>query len=229
MKRNLKKLTALFAATAFALSLTSVGSFVPASTVEASEIGRTDLHLRIGDAFSTVDPHNSSITSDEKMYNQIYEPLYRLDDNSEEIPTLATEYTVSDDGLTWTFKLREGVTFQNGEPLKASDVVYSYERAMASTYMTDKVDAIDSVSAPDDSTFELHLKYAFSPIIEKISKIMIVNEEYTEANKDENGLLGFNACGTGAYQITEAVPDVSVTLEAYGGYWGGAPSIKEKS
>ena len=62
--------------------------------------------------------------------------------------------------------------------------------------------------------------------MEKIASIGIINEKFAEENKDTQGLLGFNACGTGAYSMAEAVPDVSVTLEAYTGYWGGEPSIK---
>lgn len=75
---------------------------------------------------------------------------------------------MSEDGLTWTFKLRDGVTFQNGEAMKASDVVYSYERCFDNAYMQEKVEAIDSVTAPDDSTIEIHLKYQFSPLMEKL-------------------------------------------------------------
>lgn len=241
MKKKWKTLTAVCCAAALALSLTacsgspdnagsaasqeaSAAGSAAADTAQTS--GRTDLNIRISDAFSTVDPHNLSLNSDIMLCRQIYEPLYWLNDSAEEVPMLATEYSVSDDGLTWTFRLREGVTFQNGDPLKASDVVYSYERCFDNAYMQEKVEAIDSVNAPDDSTVELHLKYQFSPLMEKIASIGIVSEAFVEANKDEQGLLGFQACGTGAYSIKEAIPDVSVTLEAYEGYWGGAAPIK---
>ena len=90
--------------------------------------------------------------------------------------------------------------------MKASDVVYSYERCFDNAYMQEKVEAIDSVTAPDDSTVEIHLKYQFSPLMEKIASIGIINEKFAEENKDTQGLLGFNACGTGAYSMAEAVP-----------------------
>ncbi len=191
-----------------------------------SGTGRTDLNLRIGDAFSTVDPHNLSLNADISLSRQIYEPLYWINDEGEEIPMLATQYSVSEDGLTWTFTLRDGVTFHNGDPLKASDVVYSYERCFDNAYMQEKVEAIDSVTAPDDSTVEFHLKYQFSPLMEKIASIGIVSESFAEANKDEQGFLGFNACGTGAYTVKEAIQDVSITLEAYPDYWDGEAPIK---
>lgn len=242
--KSLKPLTAVFCAAALTLGLAACsGGNTSADTGSASDTesassagqeaagsgsasGRTDLNLRIGDAFSTVDPHNLSLNSDIMLSRQIYEPLYWINDEGEEIPMLATEYSVSEDGLTWTFQLREGVTFQNGDPLTAQDVVYSYERCFDNAYMQEKVEAIDSVTAPDDSTVEMHLKYQFSPLMEKIAAIGIVSQSFAEANMDDQGLLGFNACGTGAYSVKEAIPDVSITLEAYSGYWGGEAPIK---
>ena len=242
--KSLKPLTAVFCAAALTLGLAACsGGNTSADTGSASDTesassagqeaagsgsasGRTDLNLRIGDAFSTVDPHNLSLNADMMLSRQIYEPLYWINDEGEEIPMLATEYSISEDGLTWTFQLREGVTFQNGDPLTAQDVVYSYERCFDNAYMQEKVEAIDSVTAPDDSTVEMHLKYQFSPLMEKIAAIGIVSQSFAEANMDDQGLLGFNACGTGAYSVKEAIPDVSITLEAYSGYWGGEAPIK---
>ena len=242
--KSLKPLTAVFCAAALMLGLAACsGGNTSADTGSASDTesassagqeaagsgsasGRTDLNLRISDAFSTVDPHNLSLNSDIMLSRQVYEPLYWINDEGEEILMLATEYSVSEDGLTWTFQLREGVTFQNGDPLTAQDVVYSYERCFDNAYMQEKVEAIDSVTAPDDSTVEMHLKYQFSPLMEKIAAIGIVSQSFAEANMDDQGLLGFNACGTGAYSVKEAIPDVSITLEAYSGYWGGEAPIK---
>lgn len=245
MKKNLKKFTAILAAAALTLSLTacSGGQSAQEDTGAASEstaaaqeagdageesasTGRTDLNLRIPDAFSTLDPHMASLNADILMNHQIYDPLYWLEDDGTEVPMLATEYSVSDDGLTWTFKLRDGVTFQNGDPLKASDVVYSLDRCASSPYFQESVESIDSSEATDDSTVVLHLKYPFSPLLGKLANVGIVSEAFTEANVNEEGSLGTNACGTGAYTVSEVIPDVSVTLEAYPGYWGGEAPIK---
>lgn len=132
--KSLKPLTAVFCAAALTLGLAACsGGNTSADTGSASDTesassagqeaagsgsasGRTDLNLCIGDAFSTVDPHNLSLNSDIMLSRQIYEPLYWINDEGEEIPMLATEYSISEDGLTWTFQLREGVTFQNGDP-----------------------------------------------------------------------------------------------------------------
>lgn len=192
----------------------------------SSSAGRTDLNYRIPDAFNTLDPHNLALENDMLMSRQIYEPLYWIDKDNKEIPVLATEYTVSEDNLNWTFKIREGVTFHNGETLKASDVVYSFNRCLESAYMQSYVEPIESVAATDDSTVVFTLKYPFAPLLENISAIGIINENYAEENKDEQGQMGFNTCGTGAYQLKEAITDVKVTMEANAGYWDGEPPIK---
>ena len=104
---------------------------------------------------------------------------------------LATEYSVSEDGLTWTFKLREGVTFQNGDPLKASDVKYSYERCFDNAYMQEKTEAIESVEVVDENTVALHLKSAFAPLLEKVASIGIASEAFVEENKNLNEPINY--------------------------------------
>lgn len=229
MKKRMKQVTALFCAAVMCLSLAACGGNKDSkgSGKTSQSENRTDLNLLITDAFSTIDPHNLSLNSDITMSRQIYEPLYWFDDEGKEIPMLATEYTVSDDQLAWTFKLREGVTFHNGDSLKASDVVYSFERCMASAYMQSYTENIDKVTAPDDSTVVIALSAPCAPLLSNISSIGILNEKYAKENLDDQGLLGFNECGTGAYMYKESTPDVKVVMEAFPEYWDGEPAIKK--
>lgn len=229
MKMRMKKVTALLCAAVMCFSLAACGGGKDSKDAKGSSQSgeRTDLNLLFTDAFSTIDPHNLSLNSDTAMARQIYEPLYWLDKDGKEVPMLATEYTVSDDQLTWTFKLREGVTFHNGDPLKASDVVYSYNRCMASAYMQNYTESIDKVEAPDDATVVVTLKAPCAPLIANLSDVGIVSEKFAEENKDDQGLLGFKECGTGAYMYKDSTPDVKVELEAYPDYWDGEAAIKQ--
>lgn len=229
MKKRMKQLTAFLCAVAMCFSMSACGGTKSnnSSKGDTQSDKRTDINLLITDAFSAIDPHNLALNSDKAMCRQIYEPLYWIDREGKEVPMLATEYSVSEDQLIWTFKLREGVTFHNGDTLKAGDVVYSYNRCMESAYMQSFTESIDKVEAPDDTTVLVTLKSPCAPLIGNLSEIGIVSEKYAEENKDDQGLLGFKECGTGAYMYKSSTPDVKVELEAYSGYWGGEPSIKQ--
>ena len=86
----------------------------PAADPSATDSGpRTDLNLSSTEAVETLDPHYTARSADRAVEFQIYEPLYLIDDDSSEIPLLATDYSVSEDGLTYTFNLRQGVLFHN--------------------------------------------------------------------------------------------------------------------
>ncbi|MFX5718429.1 ABC transporter substrate-binding protein, partial [Acinetobacter baumannii] len=75
------------------------------------------------------------------------------------IPRLATSWTVSDDGRTYTFNLREGVKWSDGKPFTAADVVFTLEAfGKFNTYLTKLLPLIDKAAAPDDKTFVLTLK-----------------------------------------------------------------------
>ena len=78
----------------------------------------------------SMDP--ADMTSGDDAYHifAVYNRLVDVDDNFAVTPELATEWSVSDDGLTWTFKLREGVTFHSGKPFTSADVVYTFKRLL---------------------------------------------------------------------------------------------------
>ena len=75
-----------------------------------------------------LDPHTTSATSSRNMLENVYDTLVMFDSEGRVVPGLAESWETSDDGLTWTFTLREGVTFHNGDPLTAADVAFSINR-----------------------------------------------------------------------------------------------------
>ncbi|MEE9415884.1 MAG: ABC transporter substrate-binding protein, partial [Acidimicrobiales bacterium] len=94
-----------------------------------------------------------------ELYN-IIEPLIKIDSNGDLVPLLAESWEVSDDGLTYTFKLREGVTFHDGEAFDAADVVFSLDRSRGDDIehpFKAHLEPIDSVTALDDLTVEIVL------------------------------------------------------------------------
>ena len=87
----------------------------------------------------------------------IFSSLVQFDTELGLLPDLAETWTVSEDGLNYTFKLRDGLTFHNGDPLKAEDIVYTYERTIDPDFASphaNKLALIESVDTPDDLTVD---------------------------------------------------------------------------
>ena len=188
---------------------------------------RTDLRLALQEIPSVLDPHYANMTVEQWIAAQIYEPLYFIEDDGTEVPTLATDYTISDDGLTWTFTLREGVQFHNGEPLKASDVVYTIERCRGAARMYSYVEPIADVTAPDDNTVVFTLGYEYAPFLNYIGSLMIVNEKYCTEVGEEG--MRTSTCGTGPYVLKEHNQNIETTLQANPNYWREEAPIKDIS
>jgi len=114
----------------------------------------------------------------------LYNGLYTVNDKLETVPDLAADYAdTSEDGLTWTLKLRPGIKFHDGTDLKASDVVFSYKLGMSKncTYIPDGCssiqDNIASVTAVDDSTITFVLKQKFAPFAVTGLSVVVVPEK----------------------------------------------------
>ncbi|EZH67520.1 ABC transporter substrate-binding protein [Bacillaceae bacterium JMAK1] len=109
------------------LMLTACGNNDEATTTESEQDGGT-INIAYGANPQTLDPHLTTNQATRDVSRQIYEQLLVLNEDYEVVPSLAEDYEVSDDGLTYTFQLREGVLFHNGEEMVASDVVASMQK-----------------------------------------------------------------------------------------------------
>lgn len=155
--------------------------------------------------------------------NNMYEQLVRYDSASESItPLLAETYAVSDDGLTWTFNLRQGVKFQNGDDFTAEDVKYSIDRTMrlgaGAAYIWS---AVTEVNVVDDYTVEFVLGYE-TPL-DLVAATGYAAFIYSDQCVDENDAWIDESigCGTGPYMLKSAKWGDEVILEKFEDYWGG--------
>ncbi len=135
-------------------------------------------------------------------------------------PRLATDWTVSDDGLTYTFNLRQGVKFHNGRDFVADDVKYTIDRIMdpdtGSPWQGD-TNSIDSVEVIDDATVALNLNRPDVSILSVLGRrgFTIVPQEEVEAHGDLRQVM----VGTGPFRFVEFVPNSHLTLEKNEDYW----------
>jgi len=164
-----------------------------------------------------LDMHFSSAISARNVAMHMYETLMTRDENNAPIHELAASHEVSDDGLTYTFKLRDGVTFHNGKKMTSADVLASFERYNRIGIDRGTLEPVVEMSAPDELTFVLQLEQPVPVFIEEFSsfRVPIVIIPAEEAAKDGNQI---EYIGTGPFEFVEWVPDSHVTLRRFADY-----------
>lgn len=164
-----------------------------------------------------LDMHFSSAISARNVAMHIYESLMTRGEDNSPIHELAESHEVSDDGLTYTFKLRDGITFHNGKEMTSADVLASFERYQEIGIDRATLEPVESMSAPDPSTFVITLKNKVPVFIEQLSsfRVPIVILPAEEAAKEANQI---EYIGTGPFKFVEWVPDGFVKLERFDEY-----------
>lgn len=226
MKKRYLLLVLAILIASLALSGCSSAPSKPAQTPTATTADKV-LKLRLPASLSSLNPQQTTAIRDTKVWTQIYEGLYGIDESKNGYyKELAKDVALSADQKVYTITLREGVKFQNGEPLKAADVVFTYKRAMKDPrfgYLTAK---IKDVAAVNDSTVKITLSESYAPIVHTFSSLKIMNEKEVTSLGEKFGTVPSKA-GTGPYYPTEYNVGTGVKLQAFANYWGGAPSIKK--
>jgi len=152
--------------------------------------------------------------------NAVYEKLVTYDNaKAEYVPTLATSWDVSEDGLTWTFHLREGVKFQDGSDLNADCFKYSYD-VMLNGPQAYKFTAVESMEVVDPMTVRFQLSYSY-PLIYAISHAPFVVSTTAVDKLGDQAYEPGNRAGTGPYMVKAVNTTVETTLERNPTYWGG--------
>lgn len=133
---------------------------------------------------------------------------------------LATDMSVSDDGLTWTVKIRDGVSFTDGEKLTAKDVAFTYN-TLRDTSSVNDFTMLDSAEAVDDMTVVFHMKRAYSIWPYTMAIVGIVPEHAYGADYGEHPI------GSGRYIMKQWDRGQQVIFEANPDYYGEAPKMKK--
>lgn len=219
MKRS-PGIIALSVAAALTLSGCAAGAATDGSTADAA-----DAVIEIGSLYepqnlSNVGGGGQGVT--EALTGNVYEGLYRLNDDGEVEPLLAESSTVSDDGLNYTFTLRDGVTFHSGDPLTSADVKSSIERVTAEDSQSARKKSfavISDIATPDDKTVSITLSSPSISFIYNLSYIWVVNDTAEDLKTAEDG--------TGPYTLGTWKRGSSLSLDRWADYWGEAAFNKE--
>ncbi len=171
-----------------------------------------------------LDPQKTSAYFSFEVLENVFDTLVEPDANLEMKPALAESWTVSPDQLSWTFHLRPGVTFHDGSPFTADDVVYSYRRIIDEQLTNvDKFSAVADVSAPAADTVVIRLTQPTPNLLTNIGgfKGMAI----VQRRNVESGEIATHPIGTGPFAFAGQKSGDSITLKANPSYWGGAPKV----
>lgn len=172
-------------------------------------------------------PDLSTDLTGKQIFVNIYDNLMTIDSEGNYVPCLATEYTISDDQLTIVFKLREGVTFHNGEAFTAEDVEYTLNRYAANKRMSKYYLYMTDVEVIDDYTVALHYSQPNSAALECLFSprgSLILDKTTAE---DPNVDLLETPIGTGPFKFVSRTTGDKIVLERYDNYWGDKPAFKD--
>ena len=174
-----------------------------------------------------IDPAKASDNADSQLMFNIYDTLVLPRQGGPgHVPHLAKSW--EGDGKTFTFKLRDDVKFQSGNPLTAADVVYSLERTKeigkGLSFLFGNVKGAKSL---DELTVEFTLETVYSPFIASLTRLPIIDSKLVKANEgSDNGeaYLSANGAGTGAYKVVSHNPQDETVLTKNSGYFLGVPA-----
>ena len=172
------------------------------------------------DLDESLDPHLAVAAGTKEVMFNVFEGLMKPTSDGDLTPAIAESYTLSDDQKTYTFTLRQGVKFHNGETVTADDVVYSIQRcadATAGEPLVPAFKAIESVEKVDDQTVAITLKAPDNEFLAYLTTAIL------PADYDQQDTA---PVGTGPFKFVSWELGGDVVLEAFEDYWGGAPAVK---
>jgi peptide/nickel transport system substrate-binding protein len=174
--------------------------------------------------FAVLDPFFTTATPDMNANWCIFDSLLNMDIYGNTEPLVAESWEISEDGLEYTFHIRRGITFHDGTPLTAKDVVYSAERMKTSQLMLSSHRLYDRAELVDNYTVKFILPQRTAPFLYELAyNFAVYSEKATEAGGE-----GFkdNPVGCGPYRLVSKKAGEGVELRAYDRYYGGKVPVK---
>ncbi|MEX0584176.1 MAG: ABC transporter substrate-binding protein, partial [Natronospirillum sp.] len=223
--KSLLTLIPALAAAAFALTSSFTLAQTPANVLVVGQIAEPQ----------SLDPHAVTAVNDFRILVNLYDGLVRYEDGTLEVePALAESWDISDDGRTYTFQLRHGVTFHDGSAFDADAVVFNFERMLNEdhpyhhtgpfplAFYFGEVDAVEA-SGTHEVTFTL--TEPFAPFLSNLAYPtgLIISPQAVTEHEDD---VGRQPAGTGAFQFAEWVSNSRVVLTRNDDYWEGAPDLE---
>lgn len=177
----------------------------------------------------SLDPYSYGDSFTINVLNHVYEGLVRYDRDLKIEPALAESWEILEDNITWRFHLREGVTFHNGNPFTAEDVVASLKRVSDETSpLKGNLPAYVSSAVVDDLTVDITLNGTYPLLLNDLTNIHIFDNEWmiennallpTDIGAGTEGYATYNANGTGPFSVESRQPDAKTVFVVNPDWW----------
>ncbi|WP_291259816.1 ABC transporter substrate-binding protein [Fusobacterium sp.] len=178
--------------------------------IETKEI-KTTMSMDI----DSLNPYKMISSGTEEIMFNVFEGLLMPNTKGELVPAIAEEYDISEDGLYYTFKIRDGIKFHNGNPLDVKDVEFSLKRMSGKDGFPPSsalFQEIEDIKVLDENRVQIKLKEADSAFIYSLTEGIVPDENADQLDK--------NPIGTGPFRITQYDREQQLVLEKFGDYWG---------
>jgi peptide/nickel transport system substrate-binding protein len=190
--------------------------------------GKGTLNFGLSGNPDTLDPHKTSGTLTFQVLKSFYDTLIEPDPKGNLVPALAESWTVSADSKTWTFKLRKGVVFHNGQPFTSKDVKATFERIKAKETASAKASEfslIAGITTPDDYTVVFTLSSPYTPLLASLASGWGAILPSGLIASGHN--FASEPVGTGPFKFEKWVRDNKITMTRNDNYWmKGLPKLQ---
>ena len=219
---------------------TAAGTSGSAETGSSTDGNGSTVIIAMGAGFSTLHPGYVYEKYQQLIVNACYENLFKFyENNGTPQPCLADSYEFSEDGLTLTVTLKDGLKFASGNDITSADVAFSINRTKNLKGNPSFIcDTIESIETPDDKTVVFHLNQPDSAILSKLtySSLAVLDSAVVKENGGTDAedasstdtaqsFLDSASAGSGMYVLTSYTPDEEVVLEKNPNYWGEATNV----
>lgn len=221
----MKKVLSILLAAALCLGLLAACSGNNAADPTGTDAAATDTTLKAITLVSSeaFNPLSSAGQGDKPVYHALFDCLFRFDNDGNVVPMLAESY--EQDGMEVTLHLRKDVTFSDGNPMTAKDVVFSYNQNLEDPTLRYNMTMISTgMDVVDDYTVQLHLANTYCKWQNILAELLYIVEE--SSYDSENDYTSSAPVGSGPYTLTSVDESRKVTLTAREDYWNGAPEYK---
>ena len=191
-----------------------------AGETEDASSGKTELVVGLSqDLDNSLDPYQITAAGTREVLFNVFEGLVKPDTEGSFVDAVASDHSISEDGLTYTFTLRDGVKFHNGEPVTADDVLYSFETCAATATNTAVAGALSDIQdiTADGNEIIITLPEANSSFLSTVSSVSIVPADYADQ--------ATAPVGTGPFCFASYSPQDKVVFLRNDDYYGPSPAL----